>query len=217
MTPPLLEWSAPFLSFKLFMGELLLLQTETESIFSKIINCLTGLDQTQDKIIKINGSFWSELSPYEQTALRGKIRILHKTNAFINNLDLFENISLPLKHHEHFSDDEIMSLLDPFLLLFNPMSFLKLRPYQATDSQLKLTQWIRLFIGSPKLLILQNPDLDTPMALLPKLQELLKKYLNSGGGVLFLNTGKPIVFESLITKRYSLHDYVLLQKPEESP
>lgn len=215
MKLPLLEWKSLILSFQIFKGELALLQTENESSFSIIIECLMGLTQRKDPLILINGGSWFELDSHKQMSLRGQIRILHKTNPFINNLDLYENISLPLKHHNHLSDPEIQTLLKPFLSIFNASSFIKSRPYQANDTQLKIAQWIRLLIGAPKLLILQTPEIHTPDNLLPVLEEYLKKYLNSGGGVLFLNSGGRIVFESLISKRYNLKESDTLLKPEE--
>ena len=202
MTSPLLESTKSF-SFMLNKGEMILLQAKDDSLFPQFIQELTGLQENQT--IRINGVEWSELSPYQQTSLRGQIRILHNTNAFINNLDLYENISLPLKHHLHLSDSEIMTLLDPYLSIFNAAPILKLRPYEATKTQLKTAQWLRLFIGSPILLILQNPALHTPSVLLPEIEKILGKHLDSGGGVLFLNTETSIVFESLITKRYIMN------------
>ena len=127
-----------------------------------------------------------------------------------------ENISLPLKHHGQFSDSEILSLLERFALSFKDLSFLKLRPYQADPGQLKLAQWIRLFIGSPQLILLQNPAQDTPPVFLREIELFLRKFLNEGGGILYLNTSESIVFESLITKRYSLSQYESIQNSEET-
>lgn len=211
-----MKWISSSLSFELLKGEMLLLQTENESDISKLIECLMGLNPGWKPMVKINGLLWSQLNPYEQTFLRGQIRILHKTNPFINNLDLYENISLSLKHHEHLSDSEIMISLNPYLSLFNANSFLKLRPCEATETQLKLAQWIRLFIGSPMLLILQCPELHTPGDFLSPIETFIKKIQDSGGGIIYINSGEPIVFESLITKRYIIKNSESLLKSEVS-
>ncbi|MDH5680641.1 MAG: ATP-binding cassette domain-containing protein, partial [Spirochaetota bacterium] len=109
---------------------------------------------------------------------------IFQTGGLIGNLTLEENISLSLRYHETFSEDEIRKRVSEKLKEFHLEKAGHLYPASLSPGMRKIVSIIRGMIHSAKVLFLDEPTESVDNYMIRKLIDIIKNHAASGGIVI---------------------------------
>ena len=166
----------------LYSGELMLVKGEGRSLFDLI----SGMQCESAVNVRFCGVDWRSLGPQAECRMRGNIgRSFRSTEAWVHNMSLRENSVLRTLHHgiltELEADLEIERMAGPLELI----SLLDSRPEAAAPDVLARCQWMRAFIGNPKLVLLEDPEDGVPPGKCTELTRLVGRCISAGGAVVW--------------------------------
>jgi ABC-type transporter Mla maintaining outer membrane lipid asymmetry ATPase subunit MlaF len=116
-----------------------------------------------------------------------------RRGGLLANLDLFENVALPIRFHAYFKgrqEDRVQEVLEGLNI---SQSEWRKRPSELSESLRKKALLARAVVIDPELLILDDPSADFTWMHLPELCEWLLELKRSGVSILFSSHDKPFV------------------------
>lgn len=124
---------------------------------STIMRILAGLTMPTQGSYLINGENVSQMSFEEFLPYRLHIGYGFDMGGLLNNRTMFENLSLPLRYHGHFSQDEVISKVSRTMDFFQIARMRNQKPFGVSGSQRKLACVVRAFIHEPQVVFLDDP------------------------------------------------------------
>ena len=115
-----------------------------------------GLVQPADGMVSVMGTDLSSLSRTELLAYRRFVGYLPPGDGLLQNLTLYQNITLPLRFGSHFSESEITSRLNIMLAATHLAGAEQLKPPQASEEQRRRAALARALAFDPDLVILEE-------------------------------------------------------------
>jgi len=89
--------------------------------------------------------------------LHSKVSISFQDVFLISNMNVFENLSLPLFYNTDLSQKEIEKMVDEVLEQFNIQQIKYELPSELSISEAKVISIARAFIGNPRIILLDDP------------------------------------------------------------
>lgn len=163
-------------SFQLNRGDLGIFRFDRHFAKNPLADAAMGLVELADGDIRFAGDSWAKLRPGRAARRRGEIGRLFGHHGWVYHLDVDENITLCERHHTHRPYPEIekeaLALADFFGL---PTGLPTARPATVDPHTLQKSACVRMLLGSPQLLIIDEP----PGGLYPDVLAALKNFLPS--------------------------------------
>jgi len=187
VVPEPYEFGLEEADFRLNAGELALVAIERGQRLTPIPEVAQGLIEPGDGEVFFSGKTWADRPPSEAAAARGRIGRVFRQGGWISNLNVDENITLPLRHHTELPPEEIRHRAEEM------------------GKQLR-AEWTRAFLGEPALIILEEPLKDAYSEMLHFLMEGIAGALLRGAAVLWISGDFPVLSIARLSslKRYRL-------------
>jgi len=144
-------------TLRLCSGELALVWLEPRHPRHPLPDLARGLVSPTSGSVRIQTMEWTALSADEAAAARGRIGHGFGGVGFLSNLNVDENITLPLRYHARLSSAAARDRAMEWAHFFGWESLPAERPAWVSPETLQVAQWIRAFSGKPDLLVLDRP------------------------------------------------------------
>ena len=131
-----------------------------------------GLIELKDGEVFYEATDWNHMKADEVSRHRSRMGRVFESYGWISNLDVDENITLAQRSHTQRSEAEIQEEARRLALDFQIDEIPRVRPIMVARAVLRRAQWVRAFMGQPKLIILERPAREMPN---PYSDLLLKK------------------------------------------
>lgn len=179
------------LDLTLGAGELLTIEVEPSTRTRSFASMLQGIVQPDSGKVLFLEHDWCGNDYQTHFFHRSLIGRVFEGKAWIENLNLDENVTLASRHHGK-SKREIETLVKFWLNHLGMDHLTNRRPAFVAPAVLQLHQWVRAFISCPKLLILERPLEFLGETWLCKLIDAIKEFLKTGTSVLWLDSRKDM-------------------------
>jgi hypothetical protein len=146
----------------------------------------TGMTELAAGEVRFAGHAWQEMAPDRVSQERARIGRIFAERAWLNNLDLDENILLPWRYHTARKDAELLAEADALARDFGLPGVPRVRPSAAGRRELRLAGWVRAFMGAPALLVIDRPMNDAPPGALDPLVAKANERLAAGAAALWI-------------------------------
>ncbi len=186
--PPAYETGVRDVSFQVDPGALVLVNIGEHYSHVPLADAAEGLVLPSLGRVHFLGRDWSQLSPAEAAACRGTIGRVFESHGWISNLDMDENITLPLYHHTKRPMEEVIRDAEQLARELGFAELPRLRPAKMKRADLRRAEWVRAFLGDPHLVILENPMADVYADALGLLTGAIEKVRQRGAAVLWITT-----------------------------
>ncbi len=139
------------------------------------------------------GKDWVASPPLEQARARGRIGRVFDFHGWVHNLTVMDNLTLRCKmHHGKAAADSERAALT----LARRMGLDGVpggRPDGVRKGDLRRLEWVRAFLGSPVLVILERPEMDAPRGSLEGLFETAVDATKRGAAILWITQDDEVV------------------------
>ena len=193
-------------NLSIFGGDFVMIRLARLEQTAAFANACAGIIEPSSGGVNFLGRNWSELSPDQANALRGRIGRVFKSGNWIKHLSLMDNILLPQRHHTRRSDrelcDEAGELAQRFGLPGLPMG----QPGDFTAPDLQRAALVRAFMGHPLLVILEEPTTGIFLEIISALMDAVREARELGAAVIWL-TRKHLIWNDQtlpVSQRYQL-------------
>lgn len=153
-----------------------------------IADIASGLLEPASGSVKFRDQTWPSMSPYQASRNRGSIGRIFEENRWVSNLSVMDNLILQQRHHSPRSQQELQS---EAAALAKQVGFPVIpvgRPEDVRPVDLRRLQWVRAFLGSPQLILMEQPESGLSGDHLAPLTHLIKTALTRGTSVLWITT-----------------------------
>lgn len=171
---------------------------EDEDEIKNFGDLLQGLIISDNGDIYFEGNSIKELQSKKDLSFRYRIGRVFLSNAWINNIDVLENILIKELYHTQRLRKDIIEEVDKLAREFGMKDVPKRRPFLVSKKELQLAQLTRAFLGSPKMLILENPDKHLALDNISLLFNKLNEIMNNQSGFIWLTDSKEVWEETNI-------------------
>ncbi|TWT79904.1 putative ABC transporter ATP-binding protein [Planctomycetes bacterium CA13] len=175
----------------------------------QLASMLQGLKQPAEGDVQFffdsQGGDWGGDDFDRHFKMRSRIGRVFESDAWIQNLNVAENVTLARRHHQ-IDSASIEQDLAKWRKRFDVKNVGRERPAFVEPSVLQIYQWIRAFLSKPKLLLLERPMQSVSNRLRPKLVEAINEARSEGAAVLWLTSNSADESEQITAPRmiYSL-------------
>jgi phospholipid/cholesterol/gamma-HCH transport system ATP-binding protein len=177
-------------------GELAVLHLDPLQNSREIASMMEGLIQPNDGKVLFQNEAWLGEDYERHFAMRSRIGRVFEGQAWIENLNVDENVILARRHHDE-TDATIDQDAQHWAERLGLTNLSQERPAFLAPSLLQIHQWIRAFIGKPALLILERPMRSVSLSLLPKFIEAVDDLRRRGTSVFWFTNNHAVVTENL--------------------
>ncbi|MEI6563806.1 MAG: hypothetical protein WCO42_05805 [bacterium] len=133
------------------------------------------------------GECWEDAGPRQQSLMRGRIRRVFEHYGWVSNLDMMENLCLAECHNTDRSMEDIHKEVRNLARRFGVDEIPDARPTRVHQMILRKLEWVRAFMGTPDLIILERPLLGAPKADASRLIAAVCEAAQSGVTVLWIS------------------------------
>lgn len=194
------------LSFKLHSGNILMLHTDRDTEYTPVVDLCLGLIKPNYGSIRFMGTDWNDMDAFGEADNRGRIGCIFERPSWISNLSVFENIKLRERHHttrkENEISDEVFSLADK--LGINETDDLYMRPDAVSGRRLRVYEWVRATMGTPKAVLMSFPERGALSYTLDKLISLVQYLSNNGVAVIWM-TDRDDIFNHTALSEWQIN------------
>jgi phospholipid/cholesterol/gamma-HCH transport system ATP-binding protein len=186
------RWDVGVQNFSMALrgGELAIVRLEARALRHPLPDLARGLAQPDSGTVRVRGLDWAGLSPDDAAAGRGRIGHSFGEGALLSNLDLDENITLPLRHHARLSPDEARDRAMEWARFFGWEALPTERPAWVSEETRQVAQWVRALAGQPDLYIWDRPCVGCSDELSDRFAESVLRELRRGAAALWLGLGE---------------------------
>ena len=179
-------------SFVLRPADLMLVQLPARSERVPICELAQGLTTPVRGSVRFEGVCWDDAHPHEQARMRGRIGRVFEWQGWVSNLNVAENVTLAQRHHTHRPEQEILEEAEDMARMLGLEGVPSLRPHLVRNSDLRLMEWVRAFLGRPALVLLEKPEVGAPSDSVERLLDLVSRARGAGSAVIWTSGGHYI-------------------------
>lgn len=148
--------------------------------------------------VRFMGKNWQDIGFSEQAEMRGLIGRVFDHRVWISNLSIVDNIVLSRRFHTLCPELELYAEAERLANEIGLSEIPAARPDVLRANELRLCEWIRAFMGSPQLLLLEGPDSGVGENHVAKLINLVKKATDGGCAVLWFTQDEELFNNRLL-------------------
>lgn len=176
------------LSLAVGPGELALVRDDEQVNHLPLCDLAGGVLRPDRGAVRFEGQCWEEASGRRRSAMRGRIGRVFREQAWLSNLNLYENIALSPRYHGTLAEGEIRERASRLASAAGIDHVLTLRPNQAHRRELQLAQWVRAFLGQARLVLLHHPTRGLGAETHALLLEWVRGALDRGCAVVWISS-----------------------------
>lgn len=157
------------LDLHIMPGDCVLIDVRNQSQATEFADLCCGLLPLRSGSVRFLGKDWAD-TPHEQVAaMRGRIGRVYGSDSWISSLATDINILLPQLHHTRRPEPRLREAAAALSHKFGLPGLPVMRPDAMAATDLLRAACVRAFLGEPRLLLLDSPDLDHAPDLVPAL------------------------------------------------
>ncbi len=168
-------------------GELVTLQLESATSTRELASMLQGLLAPTGGKVTFCDEDWLGNDHDRHFRMRSRIGRVFEGQAWLENLNLDENVTLSCRHHG-MSDESIREQVQDWVSRLGLEKLSQNRPAFTEPSVLQSHQWIRAFLGPPALVILERPLRFLTTQWTAKLIDAINELRSRGAAVLWFSS-----------------------------
>jgi ABC-type branched-subunit amino acid transport system ATPase component len=180
--------------FSMNRGDIVLVMVEEGREHLPLAALAQGLLTPDSGKVYFRGECWEEAGPGQQSMMRGRIRRVFEHYGWVTNLDMMENLCLAESHNTHRPLEDIVQEVSSLARRFGMEAVPEARPTRVHPLILRKLEWVRAFVGTPDLIILERPFSGAPKADAVQLIKAVCEAAKRGVAVLWISD-EPRVFE----------------------
>jgi phospholipid/cholesterol/gamma-HCH transport system ATP-binding protein len=194
---PWYDTSVENFSLALKPGELGLIRFDRHAPRGPLPDAAMGLIELTAGEICFLGESWTSLSANVASQRRGQIGRLFAERGWVHHLDVDENITLRQRHHTRRAVAEIETEAEAIARAMGLRGGLpRVRPAHVDPRDLQRAAGVRMLLGSPPLLVVDEPPSGLYAEVFDALNEQVNTARGAGAAVLWLSAD-PAVWASL--------------------
>lgn len=167
-------------------GTLTFIRAEEGGEQAPIAGIAEGLLPLEEGRVLFMGEDWAAMPPERALQRRARIGRVFDGCGWISNLSVEENVALSLRHHTRRPGDQILGEAGTLARAFGMSEVPKIRPALVPHRDLRRAEWVRAFLGSPLLILLEYPMRGVPAGHLPRLIAAVREACARKATVLWL-------------------------------
>jgi len=184
-------------------GKTSLVIGESGSGKTVLLKCLLGLHNYDGGEIKFDGINYKNISDKQKMDLKSKIGTVFQGSALFDSMNIEENVMLPLKMFNNYSNDEMLDRVNLVLKRVNLENVNKKMPSEASGGMQKRVAIARAIVNNPKFLFCDEPnsglDPNTAIIIDNLIKEITDEYkivtiINSHDMNSVMEIGEKIIF-----------------------
>ena len=168
------------------VGEIALVRLEEGRENIPLAHVAQGLVGPNTGTVLFEGEDWAAMSARRQAEQRGRTRRVFERYGWITNLDVVDNVCLSECHNTRRPMQEILAEAIRLAAQFGLDGIPEGRPTRTPGLILRKLEWVRAFMGTPALIILERPLTGAPKADAPRLFDAVCAAADHGAGVLWM-------------------------------
>lgn len=173
-------------------GEFAIVQVDPSITTREATSMIQGLQMPRSGQVLFCNDHWRGHDYDRHFKMRSRIGRVFEGQAWVENLNVDENVTLALRHHAG-DTESIRQEIAYWLSKLDLRGLSRKRPAFVEPSMLQIHQWIRAFVGSPALLLLERPLQFLSSSWLPKLLESIDELRQRGAAVLWFTSEEELV------------------------
>jgi phospholipid/cholesterol/gamma-HCH transport system ATP-binding protein len=152
---------------------------------STLLRIMAGLTDPNHGNITIMGKDLSKMFHKDRLRfINQNISFVFQDGGLINNLTVYENLTMPLRYYGKYSKKQIKDMIDDILLRFDLKNIKDRLPGKLSQGQKKFAGLARAFLLEPKILYLDEPSSNIDVETSERIIEMIRKYIILGGTVI---------------------------------
>ena len=176
-------------------GELVLIRFDRRDGVGPVPDVAMGLVEPDAGAVRFLGHDWAAQRPAAAGRLRGQIGRLFGHRGWVHHLDVDENVTLRQRHHTRRPLAEIADEADRLARTFGLANGLPTdRPGRVDPRDLQRAACVRMLLGSPPLLVVDEPAAGLPPPLSAAMAGQIAAARSRGAAVVWL-TADPRVWQ----------------------
>lgn len=179
-------------TFGLGAGQLAVVRLSENSEHLPLCDLAEGLIDPDDGTVVFMGESWNGMLPWRQSEMRSKIGRVFESDGWVSNLSVYENITLAERHHTLRPDTVIHDEVKKLCKYVGIESIPDQRPDQVGMGVLKKAEWVRAFLGSRMLLLLERPEQGLPEPAISILFSLVSDVLAKHCAVIWTTVNQQV-------------------------
>lgn len=185
-------------------GECICISGQSGSGKSYLFSVLAGLVPELQQHINIDGQSVAEFSGEDNQLFRKHLGVVFQRPALLSNLNLQENLLLPLnKHYQNWSLERKMTQINALMAEFKLTGFMSQRTHFLSAGQGSLAAFARAITGEKRCLIWDSPMVDVDEKW-NRLVTAKLTQLKDSGTTIILFTNRRDLSSELADKHYEL-------------
>lgn len=176
----------PPLTFDLAPGTLALLEAPDPIWIPAVGDLLCGLSIPASGRVEFEGGPWTDSAPGVQAARRSRIGRVFAGTAWIGNLDVDENVVLAQMYHGARPAADLRAAANDLARRFGLAAVPAGRPAWADPRELQAAQWVRAWLGTPALFVLEDPTAGVTPQAADALCAVLRESLAAGAAAVWI-------------------------------
>jgi len=194
--------------FVLAPGQVAMVLFGSHSRYVPLGDLAEGLVEPQEGSVEYQGERWTEMATMRQETLRGSIGRVFEGQGWVSNLSVYENVVLSQRHHTHRAAEDIHKEVERLAREAGLSAIPEGLPDAVLLSDLKRAEWVRAFLGGPRLILLERPEQGMPDDAVSRLVGLVTAAARAGAAVLWMTTRRDVWVDKRLTmaQRFSMED-----------
>jgi phospholipid/cholesterol/gamma-HCH transport system ATP-binding protein len=203
------------ISFALQPGDLALINAADPYHASILIEALCGLLVPRSGAVRFLDRDWRTLSDDAADALRGRIGHAFHGENWMDHLPLADNILMPQMYHNRRPLAALRAEASRLAEAFGLPGLPTCMPGEMLPADLQRAACVRAFLGSPDLVVLDNPTGGVYGEIVEPLVNATRRVRDRGGAVMWLTTERRVWSNVSIpaSRRFRMRGNQLLEVP----
>ena len=174
------------LSLRLMPGDWALVRLEAGREKPPLADLACGLAVPDAGRAIFLGRAWSDCAPEDILRRQALIGRVFAEHGWVSNLTIAENVTLGQRHHTRRPLNDNLEEARALALRFGLPDLPAARPARVPRHEARRAEWIRAFLGQPRLILLEHPMQGVPAACFEPLLDAAREACARGAAVLWL-------------------------------
>lgn len=145
------------LDFDVYAGECLVIMGRSGSGKSVTLRQLNGLEKPDSGSVVFDGVEISALAESELHAIRRRVAMLFQSGALFDSMNVYENVSFPIREHENLDDEEVAERVRKCLAGVNLAGIEEKMPSALSGGMKKRVALARSLALNPEVVLYDEP------------------------------------------------------------
>ncbi len=185
-------------TFTLQAGAVLVVHADPDSEQVPLTDLATGLIRPTAGAVRFAGHDWEDMTAFAAAAARGQIGCVPEMPGWISSLTVRQNMLLCERHHTSRSEEALYAEADALCRVAGLDAIPECRPDRVRPRTLRMFEWVRAFMGTPRLVLLAFPERGTFADRVTGLMALAERALATGTALAWISDRREVWKQPLL-------------------